>query len=124
MWQKASLFSSCPWLLLSGSAMDFWGKTSGLLCQDGSSSVSVTHRPSEEMASRVGVLLGLCKAQRDLGGCTSTGLQLWHVSQVPQYTVQQQRPLAPLVNLCLLISCRGGGIWTSEAVSFLSLVDL
>lgn len=76
------------------------------------------------MASRVRVLLWRCKAQCHLGGCTSTGVQLWHVSHVPQYTVQQQSPLAPPVNLCLLISCRGGGIWTSEVASFLSLVDL
>jgi len=26
LWQKASLSSSCPWLLFSGSTMDFWGK--------------------------------------------------------------------------------------------------
>lgn len=33
LWQEVSLSSSCPWLLLLTSAMDFWGKTSGLACR-------------------------------------------------------------------------------------------
>lgn len=32
LWQKARLYSSCPWLLVLASAMDFWGKISGLSC--------------------------------------------------------------------------------------------
>ena len=72
----------------------------------------------------VSVLPGHCKAHHDLRDCTSTGVQLWHVSKIPHCGAQQQSPLAPLVNLCLLFSYRGGGIRTREAFSFLPLADL
>lgn len=81
-----------------------------LLCEVVSSLVYVNDMPSEEMASCVSVHLCHCKAQCDFRDCTHAGVKLWHVSHIPQYMVQLLSTLAPLVNLCLLFSCRGGGI--------------